>query len=81
MSISIISQFDQTPDRGFVRAYDSHVARRQFRISVALILILTMAAFTFGFMARPNDAPSIPNTQTPSVHKSLFAQVRTNVQT
>ena len=80
MSISIIRQFDQVPDRGFVRAYDIHAARRQFRVSVALILILTMAAFAFGFLARPDDAPSNPSIQTPGAHKSLFAQIRTGAQ-
>lgn len=50
--MSIASHFDPAPDAGFVRSYDPRAARRQFRVSLVLILILTLAAFTLGFLVQ-----------------------------
>lgn len=69
--MSIIGHFDPAPDAGFVRTYDPRAARRQFQISVALIVILTFAAFTLGFLIQ-FDAPAglvgpAPNLRVPHV--------------
>lgn len=73
MTISIHHQFDRVPESGLVRAYDFRAARRQFKISVALIVVLTMAAFAFGFTARPD----MPAEHTPPAssgpQKTFFA--------
>jgi hypothetical protein len=50
--MSIADHFDHAPDAGFVRSYDSQAARRQFQVSLVLILILTVAAFALGLLVR-----------------------------
>ncbi|HET6377226.1 MAG TPA: hypothetical protein VFG05_02800 [Methylocella sp.] len=40
--------FDRNPDAGFIRAYDARAARRQFQISVTLVLLLAVAAGALG---------------------------------
>jgi hypothetical protein len=68
--MSIAEHFDSAPDAGFVRSYDSQAARRQFQISLALILILTLAAFTLGLLVR-FDAPAAQANPAPSVHQDV----------
>jgi hypothetical protein len=50
--MSVADNFDQIPDAGFVRAYDSQAARRQFQVSLVLIVILAIAAFVLGVFVR-----------------------------
>ena len=50
--MSIADHFDHTPDAGFVRSYNSRSARRQFQVSVALVVILGISAFALGFLVR-----------------------------
>jgi hypothetical protein len=50
--MSVADHFDHTPDAGFVRAYDFQAARRQFQVSVVLILVLAIAAFLLGMLVR-----------------------------
>ncbi len=38
--MSIADHFDHAPDAGFVRSYDLRSARRQFQVSLILIVIL-----------------------------------------
>ncbi|MFZ0558845.1 MAG: hypothetical protein WAN31_08230 [Methylovirgula sp.] len=66
--MSIADHFDHAPDAGFIRAYDSRAARRQFKISVALILVLSLAAFTLGFVLRFDDAAGQANPA-PTMHQ------------
>ncbi len=56
--MSIADHFDHAPDAGFVRSYDSQAARRQFQISLALILILAVAAFALGLLVRFDEPNS-----------------------
>jgi hypothetical protein len=70
--MSIADHFDPAPDAGFVRSYDSRTARRQFQISVALILVLSLAAFTLGFVLRFDD-PSEQTNPAPNTHPVSFA--------
>ena len=68
--MSIAQHFDHMPDAGFVRSYDSQAARRQFQISLILILILTLAAFTLGLLVR-FDAPAAQASPMPSAHQDV----------
>lgn len=52
MSMSIADHFEHTPDAGFVRNYDSSSARRQFNVSLILIVVLALAASALGFLVR-----------------------------
>jgi hypothetical protein len=70
--MSIADHFDPAPDAGFVRSYNSRTARRQFQISVALIVVLSLAAFTLGFVLRFDD-PAGPTNPAPSMHSVSFA--------
>jgi hypothetical protein len=55
--MSIADHFRRVPDAGFVRSYDSQAARHQFQISLVLIAILALAAFTLGLLVRFDAAP------------------------
>ena len=50
--MSIADHFDHAPDAGFVRDYDSDSARRQFRVSFVLIVVITLAAGALGALIR-----------------------------
>jgi hypothetical protein len=73
--MSIADHFDPAPDAGLVRSYDSRAARRQFQISLALILILSSAAFVLGLLVR-FDAPT--GEIGPAAHEVHFASNLTN---
>ena len=48
----IAENFDHRADAGFVRAYDPRAARRQFQISMMLILVLGLAAIVLGMLTQ-----------------------------
>ncbi len=50
--MSIANNFDPRPDAGFVRSYELQAARRQFKVSLLLILIMAGAAILLGLMTR-----------------------------
>jgi Tfp pilus assembly protein PilN len=52
--MSVADNFDQIPDAWlrYVRAYYSQAARRQFQVSVVLIVVLAVAAFVLGILFR-----------------------------
>lgn len=66
--MSIADHFDHTPDAGFVRNYDSGSARRQFKVSVMLVVVIAMAASALGFLVKfDQPATSVaPAAATPS---------------
>jgi hypothetical protein len=69
--MSVADHFDHTPDAGFVRAYDLQAARRQFQVSVVLILVLAAAAFVLGMLVRfepPRTEPIKPVPAKAQVH-------------
>jgi hypothetical protein len=70
--MSIADHFDHAPDAGFIRSYDSQAARRQFQVSLVLILILTLAAFALGLLVR-FDAPAGQVNPAPIPHEVHFA--------
>jgi hypothetical protein len=79
--MSVADHFDHTPDAGFVRAYDSQAARRQFQVSVVLILVLTFAAFALGLLIRFDGQTSEPVKSSPAAqHQIHFAGNPTNVR-
>jgi hypothetical protein len=53
--MSIADHFVRDGDAGLVLSYDSRTARRQFQISLVLILILTAAAFALGLLVRSDE--------------------------
>jgi len=57
--MSVADHFDHIPDAGFIRTYDAQMARRQFQVSVVLIVVLALAAFALGLLVR-FDGPSGP---------------------
>ncbi len=56
--MSIADHFDHTSNAGFIRTYDAQTARRQFQVSVVLILVLAMAAFALGLIVRFDENSS-----------------------
>ncbi len=50
--MSIANHFDRRRDAGFVRSYDLRAARRQFQVSLILILVLAGAAIALGLVMR-----------------------------
>jgi hypothetical protein len=69
--MSVADNFDQIPDAGFVRAYDSQAARRQFQVSLVLILVLAIAAFVLGLLVhfdQPGDATKPSPVKAHEVH-------------
>ena len=72
--MSIADHFDHTPDAGFVRSYDTRSARRQFQVSVALVVILGVSAFALGFLVRFDPPASV--SQVPvAAHDVHFAGI------
>lgn len=43
---------DESPDTGFVHAYDARGAKRQLQISAALVIFLACAAAAIGVLAQ-----------------------------
>ncbi len=62
--MSIADHFDHAPDAGFVRSYDLRSARRQFQVSLVLIVILTVSAFALGLLVRFDPPASVSNIPT-----------------
>ena len=61
--MSIADHFEQASDARFVRDYDSSVARRQFRLSLTLIVVIALAASALAVLVR-FDAGTSPATAT-----------------
>ena len=70
--MSIADHFDHTPDAGFVRSYDSRSARRQFQVSLALVVILGISAFVLGLLVR-FDPPAGVSQAPVAAHDVHFA--------
>lgn len=72
--MSIADHFDHTPDAGFVRSYNSRAARRQFQVSLALVVILGISAFALGALVR-FDPPAGVSQVPIAAHDVHFAGV------
>lgn len=66
--MSIADHFDHQPDAGFVRSYEAQSARRQFQVSVALILVLALAAIALGFLAGLDHPAHVSSARAIGVH-------------
>jgi hypothetical protein len=70
--MSVADHFHHSADAGFVRAYDFQAARRQFQVSVILIIMLAAAAFVLGMLVRfdppANDQAKPIPAQSHAVH-------------
>ena len=61
--MSIADHFEQAPDARFIRAYDGSVARRQFNLSLTLIVVIALAATALAFLVRFDN----PGSHEPAV--------------
>lgn len=73
--MSIANHFDHRRDAGFVRSYDLRAARRQFQVSLILILVMAGAAIALGLMTRldlshPDEHHTVLRAGIPSVAKT-----------
>jgi hypothetical protein len=66
--MSIADNFDHNADAGFVRAYDARAARRQFRVSIVIVLVLAVAAVALGMLTQL--APPITNGRSSALNAS-----------
>jgi hypothetical protein len=65
--MSIADHFEHAPDAGFVRDYDNEAARRQFRLSLVLIVVVALAATALAALIRfdtGSSRPAVDATQT-----------------
>ena len=56
--MSIADHFEHVPEAALVRDYDSSSARRQFKVSLVLIVVIAMGASALGFVVR-FDQPAV----------------------
>ncbi len=73
--MSIANHFDHRRDAGFVRSYDLRAARRQFQVSLILILVMACGALALGLMTRLDlshsaEHPTVVRASTPSIAKT-----------
>jgi hypothetical protein len=72
--MSIADHFAPRADAGFVRTYDARAARRQFQVSVALVIVLAVAAFALGMLARWDQTHRAVNPEASVEVAPHFAQ-------
>jgi hypothetical protein len=72
--MAIADHFDHKPDAGFVRSYDARAARRQFQVSVALVIILATATLAVGLLPRTNKPAAEAHGQSVKSSPSPFAK-------
>ena len=58
--MSIADHFHHAPDAGFVRNFDGDAARRQFRVSMVLVVVIAAAAAALGTMVRFDSPMAAP---------------------
>lgn len=56
--MSLVDKFDDQMEPSFSRSFDRESARRQFRVSIFLVLAMASAAFVLGFALPINQGPS-----------------------
>jgi hypothetical protein len=79
--MSVADHFNHAPEAACVRVYDTRAARRQFQVSMILVLILTFAAFAFGLLVRFDAVKGEPVTAALSrTHQVKFASSSMNVR-
>lgn len=68
--MSLVDKFDNKTEPGLSRRFDRESARRQFRVSVLLIIAMALSAFVLGF-AMPVGNPT--EQTNPTVESSGFS--------
>ena len=69
--MSIADHFEHAPDAVFVRNYDTGTARRQFNVSIILIVVIAVAVSALGFLVRfdgPSAQPSMASMSAPPAY-------------
>jgi hypothetical protein len=80
--MSIADHFEHTPDASFVRRYDSSSARRQFQLSLVLMIVLAVAAFALGTLIRFDDAAAAGSNVAPAgITKPILKKHTVSVST
>lgn len=54
--MSLVDKFDDEIEPAFNRSFDRESARRQFRVSILLVMAMASAAFVLGFALPINSA-------------------------
>lgn len=54
--MSLVDKFDDQIEPGFTRNFDRESARRQFRVSILLVVAMATAAFVLGYALPINPA-------------------------
>lgn len=60
--MSLVDKFDNKTEPGFSRPFDRESARRQFRVSVLLIIAMALSAFVLGFAMPVGNQSSQTNS-------------------
>lgn len=55
--MSLVDKYDDKTESGYIRKFDRESARRQFRVSLLLIIAMAVSAFVLGF-AMPVAGPT-----------------------
>ena len=71
--MSIADHFHHAPDAVFIRNYDGDAARRQFRVSMVLIVVIAMAAGALGAVVRFDSPASSFTTKVSPVSPPRYA--------
>jgi hypothetical protein len=72
--MSFADNSEPNSDAGFVRAYDSHAARRQFQVSLALVLVLGLAAMALGLLTQLDRTVAMETSSAVEIGSSLVAE-------
>ncbi|PPD43062.1 MAG: hypothetical protein CTY15_11215 [Methylocystis sp.] len=57
--MSLVDKFDDQIEPAFNRSFDRESARRQFRVSVLLVVAMATAAFVLGFALPVNTSQNV----------------------
>lgn len=57
--MSLVDKFDDHIEPAFTRSFDRESARRQFRVSILLVVAMATAAFVLGFALPINSAQNV----------------------
>lgn len=68
--MSLVDKYDNKNQSGYVRRFDRESARRQFRLSLLLIVAMALSAFVLGF-AMPVGSPA--TTMGAGVDQTVFS--------
>ncbi|WP_036255708.1 hypothetical protein [Methylocapsa acidiphila] len=76
----VAQHFDQGREAGFLHRVDAQSARRQFQVSLALILVLAIAAVALGLLARVDRASMFTMSHWPMTVGSRVAEMPLDIR-